>query len=134
MGHPLARDHLMTKGPMLAKYITEEGKPLAGIRIDIPDFLSSDFKTLEGYGARMRRINGKMTKKYVKLDDNYGLYLHLRLPGEDTWLRITPSLARDLTTPQIERKLIATGGNSRQEGHSKPVNNLPIIPHSACPH
>ena len=95
--HLTATDHIATKGTMLAKYTDPEGKPTAGIRIDVPDYLAHDFKLLDSYGKRMRRIHGKETKKYVKYDDaRISLLLELRLPGEESWIKITPDIVREL--------------------------------------
>ena len=75
----------------------EEKKPLAGIRMDIPDYLGADFRTLQNYGMRMRSIHGPDTRKYIKFDDaGLGLYLELKLPGDATWIKLTPALAREL--------------------------------------
>ena len=60
---------ITSKGRMLADYKDETGHPTAGMRMDVPDFLASTFKILDNYGARMRRIHGKETRKYIKYDE-----------------------------------------------------------------
>ena len=46
----------------------------------------------------MRNAHGRMTKKYIKYDEaNMFLILELRLPGDLSWIKITPTQARDLT-------------------------------------
>ena len=91
------RDWLAARGRYLAPYRTTEGKPTAGIRLDIPDYLAGDFRTLEDYGLLMKRLHGPSTKKYIKYDDAaFMIYLELRLPGGRSYLKITPSLAKEL--------------------------------------
>ena len=96
MSRPWARDHIASKGRLLSEYVDQENRPTAGIRMDVPDFLAADFKTLDRYGLRMKNTHGKGTKRYIKYDEpNLGLILELRMPGDFTWLRITPSMARE---------------------------------------
>lgn len=74
-----------------------EGKPQAGFRMDIPDFLGGDHKVLNDYGFRMKRIHSKETRKNIKFDEAaYSLVLELKLPGDDSWIKITPALAKEL--------------------------------------
>lgn len=91
------RDEFASRGKLLANHIDEQGNSTAGFRMDVPDFLSSDFKVFNDYGHLMRRTHGKSTRKYVKFDDDaFGLYLELRLPGAGSYLKIKPPLARSL--------------------------------------
>ena len=65
----------------------------AGIRIEIPNFLKSDFHVLQNLSYRLKLSNKEM-KRSVKFDeDNYGLMLDVQLPGQD-WTRIRPDQAR----------------------------------------
>ena len=92
-----SREHIASKGRMLASYVDDENHTTAGIRMDVPDFLASDYKTLDHYGLRMRNTHGKTTKRYIKYDEpNTSLLLELRLPGDITWMKITQTLAREL--------------------------------------
>ena len=92
-----ARDNISSKGRLLATYHDPDGRPQAGFRMDIPDYLAADYKLLNDYGYRMKRVHGKETRKFVKFDEAVlSLILELKLPGDLTWLKITPSLARDL--------------------------------------
>ena len=59
------RDEMAAKGRMLANMVDSEGNPTAGFRLDVPDYLAADFKTLTDYGYRMRRVHGKETKRHV---------------------------------------------------------------------
>ena len=97
MMEPADRDWLAGRGKLLAPHRDKEGKPTAGLRLDIPDYLAGDFRTLEDYGLLMKRQHGQGTKKYIKYDDSiYSIYLELRLPGGRSYLKITPQLAKEL--------------------------------------
>ena len=96
MSRPWARDHVASKGKLLSEYVDQDNRPMAGIRMDVLDFLSGDFKTLDRYGLRMKNIHRRGTKRYIKYDEpNMGLILELRMPGDLTWLKITPAMARE---------------------------------------
>ena len=91
------RDEFARKGRLLADCVDETGASTAGFRMDIPDFLATDFKTLNDYGFFMRRTHGKTTRKYVKYDDDgCSLFLELKLPRVANYLRISLDLARSL--------------------------------------
>ena len=65
----------------------------AGIRIELPNFLKSDFHVLQNLSYRLKMAN-KTMKRSVKFDDDrYGLMLDIQLPGQD-WRRIRPDQAR----------------------------------------
>ena len=69
-----------------------EGKR-AGIRIEIPNFLKSDFHVLQNLSYRLKQANKDM-KRSVKFDDDtYGLMLDIQFPGQE-WRRIRPDQAR----------------------------------------
>ena len=80
------RDSIKARGFKL------EGKR-AGIRIELPHFLKSDFNVLQSISYRMKMANPEM-KRSVKFDDDcLGLYLDVQIPGQD-WRRIRPAQAR----------------------------------------
>ena len=69
-----------------------EGKR-AGIRIEVPNNLKSDFHVLQSISYKMMMANPGI-KRSVKFDDeNYGLVLDVQIPGQD-WRRIRPDQAR----------------------------------------
>lgn len=89
---------MASKGRLLAEHKEDQGKPTAGFRMDVPDYLGRDFKTLTDYGFRMRCVHGEEIRRYVKYDDDcYSLYLELRLPGSQNYLRITPNMVRSFS-------------------------------------
>ena len=106
MADPDSRDYVASKGRLLATYVNSEGRPTAGIRMEVPEFLASDFKTLEQYGRRMRRMHGTATRKYIKYDDgNWGLIMELKLPESENWLNITPTAARSFLQNQDRQEI-----------------------------
>ena len=83
----------------------------------------------------MRRQHGKETRKYIKYDDDdYSIFLELRLPGNPVWLRISPFLARELKE-QADREDLMNARNllTRPHKRSNPeldfsANFSPIMP------
>lgn len=74
----------------------------AGIRIEVPNFLKSDFHVLQNLGYKMKLSNAG-TKRSIKFDDEvYGLMLDVQVPGQD-WQRIRPQQAREArrSTPSL---------------------------------
>ena len=65
----------------------------AGLRIEVPNFLKSDFHVLQNLAYKMKLVN-KEVKRSVKFeDDTYGLMLDIQLPGQE-WRRVRPEQAR----------------------------------------
>ena len=74
-------------GPKLAG----EGRA-AGLRLQIPSFLSNNFRVLENLGYQMRKMDPEV-RRVVKFDDeNQDLMMDVRVGGE--WRRVYPSDAR----------------------------------------
>ena len=66
----------------------------AGIRMEIPNFLKSDFHVLQNLSYKMKLAH-RDTKRSVKFDDDsFGLMLDVQLPGEN-WRSIRPGKARE---------------------------------------
>lgn len=92
-----ARDSVSMRGGCLAEYVDNDRRPLAGLRMDVPNFLNGTFKLLTSYGYKLRRMHGEGTKRYVKFDEaNLSLYLDAKLPDSDEWFQISPAQAREL--------------------------------------
>ena len=131
------RDFVASRAVNLGGLVHQDGRPKAGIRLDVPTFLLSTFKDLNGYAYNVRRIHGKKAKTHVKFDEaNRSLILELRLPGSDNWLKITPSKARDLTTEANESELMKLQKDMKarairydveeEDSWSDSVNSLPL--------
>ena len=88
------RELILSYARNLASYIDDEGKPTAGIRMQIPDFLEREFKLLENYGYQMRR-HGVGTRRIIKYDIiERNLMLSYKPPNSEEWTRITPQMAQ----------------------------------------
>ena len=85
------RDTVFTNAPGLASAVDADGKPEAGIRLEIPAELDDTFRLLSRFGTRLRARHGEGTKRHVKFDDFAGtLYANVKLPGDTT-----PDMARE---------------------------------------
>ena len=69
----------------------------AGVRLDIPDHLQSDFKALIQYGNDARDHFKENVKRSVRFfEENASLILHLCLPSSGKWIKVTPNEAREV--------------------------------------
>ena len=103
---PDDRDYVASKSVNLAMQRDKEGKPLAVIRMDVLGFLLSTFKALNNYAYIVRKRHGKDAKTYIKFDDpELNLFLEVKLPGSERWLRISPDLARESNIEWTSNKL-----------------------------
>ena len=85
------------RGGYLASYVDSNNKPLAGIRMDIPMYLTGTFKLLSTYGYKLKQIHGEGTRRYIKYNEtNLSLYLDVKTPDSDEWLKITLNQAKEL--------------------------------------
>lgn len=89
------RNLVMSHSVNLAGSIDGRGKPTAGTRIELPPELRDTFRLLSRFGTRLRARHGEGTKRHVKFDDFEGsLYVNIKLPGDESWTRISPEMAR----------------------------------------
>ena len=89
------RDFFYGKARNLSEYRDSDGRPTAGLRLDVPPFLLPTFKILNEHGYEIRSVHGQGTKRYIKFDEiNLSLLLEVRLPGQVKWLKIRPEQAR----------------------------------------
>ena len=90
------RDAVMSSSSNLASKVDREGKPTAGIRLEIPKELDGTFRLLSRFGTRLRARHGTGTKRHIKFDDyTASLYTNIKLPGDNSWTRITPRMAKE---------------------------------------
>ena len=107
---PKKRDLAMVSSVNLSKFIDPDGKPTAGTRLEIPDELSGTFRLLSRFGTRLRARHGQGTKRHIKFDDYQGsLYAIIKLPGDTTWTKVTPSMAREDLESSIREEQQAQG-------------------------
>ena len=89
------RDLVMSHSVNLAGNTDGRGKPTAGTRLELPPELRDTFRLLSRFGTRLRARHGIGTKRHVKFDDFTGsLYVNVKLPGDESWTRISPEMAR----------------------------------------
>ena len=89
------RDFYYSKAKIFAAYRDEDGKPTAGIRMDVAPFLLATFKLLNNHGFEIRKAHGPETRRYVKYDDkNMSFILEVKLPRSTKWTRIRPEQAK----------------------------------------
>ena len=108
-----------------------EGKQ-AGIRIEVPNYLKSDFHVLQSISYRMRQANPGM-KRSVKFDDEiHGLFLDVQIQGQE-WRRIRPDQARaarasdpSLNTGPVELSGEMIAGAIRQPAAGTGANSVPL--------
>ena len=73
----------------------KDRKPLAGIRMEIPERLRGDHKALEVYGHHMKTKHGDGFKRHTKLDDEkMCLYMDAYIPRMKSWVRIDVDQAK----------------------------------------
>ena len=86
------RDIVVSSSASLASRVDNDGRPTAGIRLEIPPELSGTFRLL----SRLRARHGAGTKRHIKFDDfNGSLYTNIKLPGDQTWTHVMPQMARE---------------------------------------
>lgn len=61
------RDYIASRAVNLGNLVQMDGKPQAGIRMDVPAFLLSTFKDLNGYAFHIRRIHGRKLRRISSL-------------------------------------------------------------------
>ena len=111
------RDMVLGSAAKLGRYIGEDGKPTAGMRIEVPAHLQRDFRILFKYGQGLRTRHGLGTRRHVKFcDDDHSLFLNVKLPGDETWGRISLQMARrglrartKLSEGKLEKRMDITG-------------------------
>ena len=81
---------------MLIAYETTS-KTMAGLKIEVLDFLLGMFKLLHRHGHQLRDRYGPELKRHVRFaDEEMSLRLEVKFPNSDGWERISPQLAKDL--------------------------------------
>ena len=94
-----ARDAVNARARHLGQYVDPvTRKPTAGFRMDVPDYLAGDFKTLEETGYQLKGEYGDGFRKYIKYNhSDLSLYLEVSFSRDDRrWTRITPRMAREI--------------------------------------
>ena len=89
------RDKVMGASSKLSDCFNNEGRPTAGIRIEVLRHLRADFSALNKFGQQLRKRHGEGTRRHVKFDDiDKALFLNVKLPRDESWSRIPICVAR----------------------------------------
>ena len=90
------RDNAASHARNLGNCVDEKNFPTAGIRPEIPDHLNGLHKELKIYGGILRRNHGEGLRRNIKFDDSsLSLYMDVRLPGADEWLKVDWDIVRE---------------------------------------
>ena len=117
------RDQVAKCAKNLGGHIDLSGKPLAGIRLEIPENLMGDFRTLQRYGFYLKKLHGFGLKRNIKYnDEKLGLQMSVRLPNKLEWLTVDPSMAKEesskIDTSEKEATLV------KLSAPEQPASNL----------
>ena len=89
------RDSVFGASTKLACCIDTEGRPTAGLRIEVPRLLKPQFNILRKYGQQLKNRHGQGLRRHVKFDDLDGsLYLNVKLPGYLHWSKVRSDFAK----------------------------------------
>ena len=91
-----ARDYAQSHVVNFAACVNEEGKPTAGVRLEIPEHLRIVFLDLQHYGRLLYKQHGQGFKRHIRFDDrNLSLYMDIKLPSTEEWLFVDHKLAKE---------------------------------------
>ena len=114
---PRKRDIVVSNSPNLSN-LMDNGIPTAGFRLEIPEELMNQFRLLSRFGTRLRARHGAGTKRRVKFDYMDGsLYMNIKLPGDESWLRVTVETAR----MDLEKTARDQSASVLKRIHAKPL-------------
>ena len=142
-GSVSVRDLVASHARNLGQWIDNNGKPTAGIRLEIPDHLVGVHKDLKSYGAHLRQQHGEGLKRQIKFDDSANsFYMDVRLPNNNEWLRVSGEMAREersaIERTQAARTRIRLSSNTSSNGNGvdspsemDTTPGSPVIPQSA---
>lgn len=100
------RDMVFSYAYNLGQFIDDDGRPTAGVRMEIPDALRPTFQDLQAYGGVLRTKHGKGLKRSVRYDDSAKtLYMNVKLPNSEEWLHVDHKLALEERPPPKKRSL-----------------------------
>lgn len=121
------RDEIYRKAAKLAPYRDERNKPTAGFRQEIPQYLMSAHKLLTETGFQLKRQHGPNFRWYVKYDDeNYSLYLEVKMPGTFSWQRVSLQMAREMREEAGRSEVMIRRPRPDHNTPQESVNHIPI--------
>ena len=130
------RDMVWSHSFNLAGFVDSEGKPTAGVRLEIPDALRNVFRDLQWYGHHLRSLHGPGLKRQVKFNDNLRtLYMDVKLPSDDSWLFVDHQMAKENRKQPKERTTAFSRERLTSSQSSVPseVEVMEVTPSSTLP-
>ena len=115
-----------------------------GLRPEIPDFLGGIHKGLEQYGRLLKRRHGGGMKRSLKFDyASLTLYMDVKLPNSDEWLKVDWVMAKDelaemdrATSASTRKRLTSSTSSATEDSIGKNpsspttplsgANNMPV--------
>ena len=93
---PSTRDFVFSHSKNLTK-VSNGGQRMHGLRLDYPATLSSDYRSLDAYGAKIRMEVGAGFKRNIRYnDDDLGLVMDINFPqNPQKWIRVSSKIARE---------------------------------------
>ena len=115
------RDLVIGRSAELSSSIGADGKPTAGIRLEVPPSLMDTFRILSRFGRRLRARHGDGTKRHVKFDDHERtLFCNIKLPGDEAWTKVTAEMAKRDLEDSLRHE-----NNTIQRRIAMPLSSIP---------
>ena len=129
------RDLVVTSSPALSSKVDRDGRPTAGVRLEIPPELGDSFRNLSRFGTRLRARHGVGTKRHIKFDDYSGsLFTNVKLPSDENWTKVMVAMARDNLAASLKEESAHTQKRMAtklvpgpQERLSRPMSDVRIV-------
>ena len=127
------RDSVMSHSPNLAEHISNDGKPTAGVRLEVPSHLTSAMQDFLNYGRDLHKQHGSGFKRYIKFDDTeMCLFMQARLPNTDEWLHIDHAMAIESRRVRAKRNVAFSRSRlSSSQGSSAVEDDCVEVTHEA---
>ena len=110
------RDFVMGHAYNLAQHVDENNKPTAGIRMEIPHHLLSQFHDLQNYARDLHTKHGTGFKRNIKFEDREeNLFMYVKLPNSEEWLFVDHAIALEERRTRLLRSTAATRQKLGQE-------------------
>lgn len=101
------RDMVLSYASNLSRHRDQAEPP--GVRLDIPDQLTGQFKTLSAYGHLLRKKLGPGLRRSIKFEDtSKSMYIDACFPGDETWTRISLEVAKEELDKEKEKEASQT--------------------------
>ena len=130
------RDYVSGHVANLSSFVDDNGRPTAGLRMEIPDHLRTQFQDLQSYGRALYKQHGTGFKRHVRFDDREKtLYMDIRLPGSDDWLFVDHKMAAENKMPNDRKNTSLTRERlaSSISSNGSVGDEVQVLPHPTTP-